>query len=371
MGGVFNQKILNSGSNMSTTATTRSRTSSGGSSTGSIRDPYENDFSDQHPALKSVCVVNCDNTTRLIPNSVPQKLENECFEGNVMLLIRTPDADDPKEAKDNMGEIPLRISEYLKPKNRRFEFQFQIKLKKVPTGPLFLGCELEHPIKISRLTKGLTGVLLAMIRRINSGFHYSWGLDPAQQKADPTAWDEGRYEKTHLSFPVEASMDRIVITKPGEDPPELGHELFESDASVKRRRKMGSGSVDWNTEDTYTMCLWSAYCDWIKWKSLNVPGVRPFSLGNVTGSQPIYLSVYEINNMSADEYKKRRPNVYHYRKDLLVYTRLEFSNFEKTEGGLVSKLYERKGYCNSEFSAGETDSVGSEPDTESSDGSKN
>jgi hypothetical protein len=65
-------------------------------------------------------------------------------------------------------------------------------------------------------------------------------------------------------------MDRIVITKPGETPPELGHELYESLESVKRRHKMGAGLVDWNLEDTYTMCLWSAYCDWIKWKCLNV-----------------------------------------------------------------------------------------------------
>jgi hypothetical protein len=94
------------------------------------------------------------------------------------------------------------------------------------------------------------GLLLAMVRRINPGFHYSWGPD---NKTPKEAFESGAYEKTHLSFPVEASMDRIVITKPGEELPELGHELEETNESVKRRRKLGAGCVDWNLEDTFTV----------------------------------------------------------------------------------------------------------------------
>jgi hypothetical protein len=212
----------------------------------------------QNSCLKKMCVVDVDSITEIVPNSKPIKIDNECFTGEIMLLIRTPDVDDVKEMAP-AGEIPKRVSSYFKNYKRRFEFQFQIKLKKAPTGPLFLGCEVEDMIKISRWTKGLAGVLLAVIRRINSGFHYSWGIEKA--KVDSDAIAEGEYENTHLSFPVEASMDRIVITKAGDTPPELWHELKETDQSVKRRRKLGAGSVDWNLDDTYTMCLWNAYCD--------------------------------------------------------------------------------------------------------------
>ena len=202
-------------------------------------------------------------------------------------------------------------------------------------------------------------MLLAMIRRINSGFHYSWGIERA--KTDPEALREGKYEKTHLSFPVEASMDRIVITKPGEKPPELGFELFESPESVKRRRKIGAGSVEWNIENTYTMCLWSAYCDWIKWRTLNVPGVRPFSLSVVTGRQPIYLSVYEITNISPQDYRKKKPP--HNRCDLKVYTRLEFTNREVTVGGLAPRFHGKYAVDTYDESLAETDSeMGSESD---------
>ena len=291
----------------------------------------------QHRALEKISIVDCDTVTEIIPNSVPMKLENECFTGLVMLLIRTPDVDNSKEIAPT-GETPQRVSKYFKDYKRRFEFQFQIKLKKIPSGPLFLGCEVENMIKLSRLTKGLTGFLLAMIRRINSGFHYSWGVEKG--KLDPKVREEGSYEKTHLSFPVEASMDRIVITKPGETPPKLGYGLKETNESVKRRRKLGAGSVDWNLEDTYSMCLWSAYCDWIKWKTMNVPGCRPFSLTSVTGEQPIYLSVYELKDISPQEYKKKKKA--HQRRDLNVYTRLEFSHCERTVNALAPRFQDKR-----------------------------
>jgi len=319
----------------------------------------DNAFRGHHKALRKMSVVNCDTASEIIPNAPATTLDNECFSGKVMLLIRTPDVDDPKEPKPT-GETPARISNYMKSYKRRFEFQFQIKLKKVPTGPLFLGCEVEEMIKISRWTKGLAGFLLAMIRRINPGFHYSWGIK--RDEVDAEVLKDGDYENTHLSFPVEASMDRVIITKPGDTPPELGHELFESNESVRRRRKMGAGSIDWNLEDTYTLSLWSAYCDWIKWKSMNVPGCRPFSLGAVTGKQPIYLSVYELSNISPQEYKKKKPP--HTRKDLRVYTRLEFANHEHTEGGIAPRFQGKYDPARYEESlSGETDSeLGSESD---------
>jgi hypothetical protein len=334
----------------------------------------------QHPALYSLCVMDCRSERRIVPNAnEPFVLDNECFTGTVMLLIRTPDADQPLHSHlphihlpsihrrasgtENfdgnfaLGEQQQRVSQYFRGKKRRFEFQFQIKLKKVPTGALFLGCELERSVKVGGLTKTLVNLLLGMVRRINPGFHYSWGTT----NDDGT----GAYEKTHLSFPVEASMDRIVITKPGETLPTLGEELEESAESVKRRRKIGAGSVDWNTEDTYSMCLWSAYADWIKWKSFNVPGVSPFSLCRVTGKQPIYLSVYEITSCTSADYKKKRPP--HYQKDLKVYTRLEFSHEEKTTGGIAEAKrmvgFRRSNVLSSDQSVPDTDSINSDFET--------
>eukprot|EP00542_Grammatophora_oceanica_P020442 CAMPEP_0194038504 /NCGR_PEP_ID=MMETSP0009_2-20130614/10738_1 /TAXON_ID=210454 /ORGANISM="Grammatophora oceanica, Strain CCMP 410" /LENGTH=416 /DNA_ID=CAMNT_0038681023 /DNA_START=162 /DNA_END=1412 /DNA_ORIENTATION=+ len=309
-----------------------------------IPPSWHEGFEGQHELLADFSCIDTACGKRIVPNSEPFPLDNECFSGHVMLMIRTPDVDDPKKSPlpSDSPEMAKSISKYMKGRLRRFEFQFRVKLKKVPTGPLFLGCDVEETIKIGRLTKGLTSVLLAMIRRINSGFHYSWGADKGAKKNPVSAedYEAGNFERTHLSFPLEASMDRIVITKPGEELPKLGGELMETPESIKRRRRMGAGVIDWNTEDTYTMCLWSAYMDWIKWKSMNVAGVRPFSMGIVTGTQPIYLSVYEVKGISNEDYKRTQPP--HFESSKNVFTRLEFAHLHKTVGGYAQKLMDAR-----------------------------
>eukprot|EP00546_Thalassionema_frauenfeldii_P010682 CAMPEP_0178920646 /NCGR_PEP_ID=MMETSP0786-20121207/15117_1 /TAXON_ID=186022 /ORGANISM="Thalassionema frauenfeldii, Strain CCMP 1798" /LENGTH=325 /DNA_ID=CAMNT_0020594729 /DNA_START=252 /DNA_END=1229 /DNA_ORIENTATION=+ len=279
-----------------------------------------------------MCAIDTNNETRIVPNGEPIPILNDTFEGHIYLLVRTPDVDSAKEPKPSLPKAQ-EVSKYLKGRQRRFEFQYQFKLKRVPTGPLFLCCEGEKSVKLGRVSKGLCSFLLAMIGRINSGFHYSWGItkDTTEEQIE-----SGNYEKIHLAFPLEASMDRIIVSKPGETIPKLGQELIESDESVKRRRKNGAGTVQWNTEDTYTMCLWSAYMDWIQWRVMNVPGIRPFSLSVVTGTQPIYLCVYEIKGVTNEEYKKKKPP--HLRKQIDVFCRLEMSHIDRTEGAISDKI---------------------------------
>eukprot|EP00547_Thalassionema_nitzschioides_P001608 CAMPEP_0194210348 /NCGR_PEP_ID=MMETSP0156-20130528/8168_1 /TAXON_ID=33649 /ORGANISM="Thalassionema nitzschioides, Strain L26-B" /LENGTH=347 /DNA_ID=CAMNT_0038937679 /DNA_START=151 /DNA_END=1194 /DNA_ORIENTATION=- len=293
---------------------------------------WASDHEGHHANLHKMCAIDTSNNTRITPNGEPFPITNDTFVGHVYLLVRTPDVDSAKEPKPSLPSAQA-VSKYLKGRQRRFEFQFQFKLKKVPTGPLFLGCEGEKPVKLGRVSKGLCSFLLAMIGRINSGFHYSWGItkDTTEEQIE-----NGNYEKIHLAFPVEASMDRIIVSKPGEPTPTLGEELFETEESVKNRRKKGAGTVQWNTEDTYTMCLWSAYMDWIQWRCMNVPGIRPFSLSVVTGTQPIYLCVYEIKGVANEEYKKKKPP--HLRKQIDIFCRLEMSHIDRTEGAISDKI---------------------------------
>lgn len=307
----------------------------GGSSTGSASTRQNKHNHDgQHLDLKKVSIVDCGTSSEIIPNGPPVHIDNEYFSGQVMLLVRTPDVDDANEPVPT-GEIPRQVSEYMKGYKRRFEFQFQLKFKQVPEGPLFLACEVEDPIKVSKWTKGIAGFLLGMIGRINSGFHFSWGYDVGKN-SNLERVRTGEYEKTHLSFPVEASMDRVVITQTGEMPPQLGHALHETPESVRRRRKMGFGSVDWNTDDTFTMCLWNAYMDWITWKTMNIPGCRPFPLTNVTGSLPLYLCVYELKNITPQEYRRKKPP--HNQNDLRHYARMEFAHRDATRGGIAPRF---------------------------------
>ena len=314
-----------------------------------LKAPKSEQHEGQHEDLAMISIVDTQTDKEIIPNLVPVKLDNDCFTGEVLIMIRTPDVDSPKELSPE-GATPQKVSEYFKGKKRRFEFQFQIQLKKVPTGPLFLGCEVEELIKLSKVTKGLTSFLLAMIKRLSAGFHYSWGIEKGS--ADPELIKSGKYEKTHLSFPVESSMDRIVITPPGETPPELGSELQETPESHKRRRKIGGGSVDWQIGYTYTLGLWSAYMDWIQWKTMNVPGCRPFAMTSVTGNQPISLCVYELKNIDPQAYKKKKPP--HNQGDLEVFTRLEFAHCHYTTAGIAPRFGEKGTSSNEKTDSEET-----------------
>ena len=269
-----------------------------------------------HPALEPYFVMDCVTGQRCMPNSsTPHSLDTEYFTGKMMVLIRTPDVDDPRADKglsENMA-----VADYLSDKQRRFEFQFQLKLKKIPTGAVYFACELEDDIKMSMIQRAFVGAAMAFIKTTNNSFHYSISGSGVMYQPD------GKYEKPHMAFPVEGSMDRVVATPPGQPLPVLGGRIDEDAESIKRRKK--GGLIDWNFDDTYTFALWSAYVDMLDWRCINLPGVRPFALTNVIGTQPVLLSLYEI------PHDKR--NEKHYRKDLSTIVELEMSNSENSGAG--------------------------------------
>ena len=57
-------------------------------------DGGEDPHAGQHAALNQFCVLDTGSMTEIVPNSRTIKLENECFEGQVMFMIRTPEVDD-------------------------------------------------------------------------------------------------------------------------------------------------------------------------------------------------------------------------------------------------------------------------------------
>jgi hypothetical protein len=101
----------------------------------------------------------------------------------------------------------------------------------------------------------------------------------------------------------------------GETIPKLGGVIEEDAESIKRRKK---APIAWNTKDTYTMALWSAYVNFLGSKMLNLPGIRPFFLSRVLGKQCINFTVYLID--------ESRGNDKHYQKDIENFMNLEMSN---------------------------------------------
>lgn len=271
-----------------------------------------------HPALNPYYVIDTAACARVFPNATrnPFPLDTDYFKGYMLVLIRTPDTDNVQDVKGT-SENEAAVT-YFRDKQRRFEFQFQVKLKKIPTGRVYFACELTETLKMGMIQRAFVSAAMAFVKSTNPNFHYSLSGTPESP--------DGRWECPHMAFPVEEGMNRVITTPPGEQPPDLGEELFESDSSLKRRKK--GLQVEWNMQDIYTFSLWSAYVDFLDWRCLNLPGIRPFSLSNVIGSQPIILALYELlpENKGSDTDQSK----HHYRCNTINIVRLEMCNSIKS-----------------------------------------
>ena len=49
-------------------------------------------------------------------------------------------------------------------------------------------------------------------------------------------------------------------------------------------------------EYLYTMCVWSAYADFLKWRCVNLPGVWPFSILSLRRAQAIGMTIYSLRD---------------------------------------------------------------------------
>ena len=275
-------------------------------------------------------VMICDKSLReFIPKNKIHNIETDHFIGNCLFMVRPPDSLSTSYHDKN-------VTNFFSGKQRRFEFQFQGKLKSMPTGPVFMCLELEWAPKFNMLKNALVGTALQFVKKVNKGFHYRITNDVIQAN--------GQHEVPHLAFPVETCIDRFVQTKPGDTPPKLGGEIFE-DPSMLKNRKKGGVVINWNLEDTFTLVVYSSYVDWCDWKIQGLPGIRPFLISSVAGNQPIALTFYSlptssINRVVGDDSKEGF--LKHYQCNKKTFANVEISHINEIEGGLCKELLRKE-----------------------------
>lgn len=286
--------------------------------------PEQQTVLNHHSALNPYYIIDTGKNARVFPNSTEClfPLETDYFSGHMVALIRTPDVDDDSHGVKGTAENEIAAA-YFKNKQRRFEFQFQVKLKKIPTGRVYFCCELEKTIKMGMITRAFVSAAMSFVKSKNNNFHFN--LTGNSENAD------GKWESPHIAFPVEECMDRVVATPPGEQVPRLGGEIYEDEASIKERKK-GLQMV-WNLEDTYTFAVWSAYVDFLGWECLNLPGIRPFSLSSVIGPQSVILTLYDLQGVTDGNSKT------HYRRDRVNIVRFEMCNSAKSGIGSATRKW--------------------------------
>jgi hypothetical protein len=279
----------------------------------------------QHPDLDDLYFI--DNLTgeRIYPNAEPVHIDNELYSGKLLIMIRTSDADQHVEPEITGGSKSNDIvSNYFRSKKRRFEIQLQVKFKKVPDSQTFLAIEYNDPVKLSLIPRNLLSAALHFCKMKNPTFSHSLS---GKEKVSEEDMKQGKYENPHFAFPIETSMDVIVTTKAGDVPPKLGGKIYE-DPERKKKRMKGEGIV-YNTEDTYTLCIWDSHVDFVQWKAINLPAIPKFSLTRMNDAQPLSVKMYMLN--SNDEN--------HFQKDLHTIVDIEICHKEITSLGSGTQRY--------------------------------
>eukprot|EP01134_Creolimax_fragrantissima_P000917 CFRG0917T1 len=197
----------------------------------------------------------------------PVEFENDVFKGRCIIKVRT-NPEDPY------------YTPYFEGKKRTFEFQIQGKFKEAmrPDERLMFGVETNDPVHFGLVGRGVCRVMLAVCNRIVPGNH--WGFGSSKTK-----------EKPHITFPIESSIDRLIITPQDEEPPLLGVDSLPEPISKKERNAMQLICDDTNT---YTFSFHGMYVDFIKWKGVNFPGMRDVDITSLVGKIPLRMVGYTI-----------------------------------------------------------------------------
>ncbi len=114
----------------------------------------------QNPHLENLYVMVVGRQERIVPNCTTYDIDTDLFSGKMLLMFRTPEVDEPTETNDP-------IVNYFRGKQRRFEFQWQLRLKKLPSGDLFLGVEVDEPIQMGMIQRALANTALKFTKKMN------------------------------------------------------------------------------------------------------------------------------------------------------------------------------------------------------------
>jgi hypothetical protein len=160
-----------------------------------------------HPALDPFYVIELASGARVFANTSGNtcastttsyfELDTEYFSGQMVILIRTPDVDDEDAVKGNaLNDLAVK---YFRGKQRRFEFRYQVKLKRIPKGRVYFSVEFTKSVKMGMIQRAFVSAALAFIKTTNNNLHYSISGTPESSN--------GKWEPPNIAFPIEEGMD--------------------------------------------------------------------------------------------------------------------------------------------------------------------
>ena len=134
-----------------------------------------------------------------------------------------------------------------------------------------------HSYRIS-----VSNLILNLLRKLTHGMHYSFGAKDGS-------------ENSRIVFPLWTFVDRLVITKHDEQPPELGNIIYEPKESVSKR-KVSDATGNWELGKIYTLSFNSSNIDLPTWTLVNLPFIPNTDLHSFWGDSNLHIVVYDVPN---------------------------------------------------------------------------
>lgn len=167
-----------------------------------------------------------------------------------------------------------------------FEVQVQGKFKRKPAGEIFVGAESSEKMQLGLITRSISKIVCNFCSTIVADLHYSFG--------DSTK-DGSNYQLPHLVAPLFPTLDKIIVTPPGESPPTLGTPFTEDPDYRKQRLKFHlTADANIDLETTYSFSVNTSNLNLADWKIVGVPMVQPMDLRSFFSDASIMLVAYEL-----------------------------------------------------------------------------
>ncbi|KNC86931.1 hypothetical protein SARC_00933 [Sphaeroforma arctica JP610] len=197
---------------------------------------------------------------------VPVPVDTENFKGQMYVKMK---------CEDMLEDY----HEYFHGKKRTFELQVQGKFSGITEDDcVYLGVETPEYLRLGFWARMMLTLVKAFVHRIEPSSTVSLG-------------DYYTGEVGAISFPLQESCDRLMVTPPGEEPPSLSRSDMLPEGMTKDERKM---YTTYNNDDTYTLSMHGMYVDWLKWHVVNIPGVPDLHMESFCDDMPVSIVAYTL-----------------------------------------------------------------------------
>lgn len=181
-------------------------------------------------------------------------------------------------------------------RRRLFEVQVQGKFKRLPNGEVYVGAEATSKMELGILTRSISLAAMKLCSTMVTDMHYSFGDSPSSPA----------YQLPHVVGPIFPTFDKVIVSAPGEEPPELGVPFTEELEFRKIRTKYRSvKEANIDLDSIYSFSVNTSNLNLLDWTLVGIPMVKPMDMRTFFGNSSIQLSKYSLFFMRCYERSNR------------------------------------------------------------------